>query len=123
MVWFQELELTGPSHVPLSCVPPISVEPLVAIPWNCRVDRPAFIVVSFVGTAESCCRQDVVYTPLPVGQFADASATWPLEWMSPPSDPSKNRSGLAGSTSSVCWSGWMPVVGEALSRVWSAQCA
>jgi len=117
-------DVVFPSHVPLSCVPPIRFvlsNGFTATLWNCRVESPWFSVVSFVGTAERSSLHVVVYGPKSGLQFDVASVSCPLERITPPSEPSKKRSGFAGSTPSACWSGWIPVVGEALSRVWSVQ--
>src|SRR5207253_2252400 len=55
--------------------------------------------------------------------WADASAYWPLDRMIPPSLLLIQRSGLPGTKTMKCWSGWMEfgVVAEVASKVMSVK--
>src|SRR4029453_14967248 len=118
------------SNVPLSCVPPIRFlesNGLTDRLWNCSVDRPLFKLNRCEGTRESSCWHNV--KPFPVrpraAHCAETSVKSPLERMSPPSEPSKNKYGLPGCVTIACWSGWMPfgVSGDEASQLMSVKLA
>ena len=72
--------------------------------------RPLLMSVSWFGTREVSDLQYAVsaaFRPR-VSHFADASANAPSERITPPSEPTMNRSGLPGTVTSACWSGCIP---------------
>src|SRR2546425_4055739 len=102
------------SNVPLSCVPPmrpvVGANGLIDRLWNWSVDSPLFRLNRYVGTRDSSCLQSARLVG-PSGRLShcdEMSAKSPLDFIRPPSEPSKNKPGLFGATTSACWSGWMP---------------
>src|SRR6516164_317872 len=99
------------SKVPLSCVPPCRCFGLSGATdrlWNCNVESPLFRLNKREGTLDSSCWQSARFAPLSpryVVHCDEISEKLPLERMSPPSEPSKNRPGFVGLTTSACWSG------------------
>src|SRR5580765_8600492 len=116
------------SKVPLSWVPPIRLPVgffgLADRLWNCRVERPLFRTVVSLGIRFSSDWQYARAAPVSprAAQALEPSTYVPLERTTPPSSPSKNCSGLPGTVTIACWSGWIQPA-PLWSRVTSLQVA
>jgi hypothetical protein len=97
--------------VPLSCVPVIAVlfgeYGLTEMLFIWSVPSPAFMTLSSVGMRESHARQSARNSGCcgsrpRLSHWPEASAHLPLVRMTPPSEPTKNWSGLPGTNASAC---------------------
>ena len=99
--------------VPLSCVPPwrrfCGRCALTDRLWNCSVDSPLFMLTSLFATRASSRLHKAVSdsSRSRVVALAETSPNLPSDRTTPPSEPVMNCSGLPGTVTIACWSGWM----------------
>src|SRR6185295_17548110 len=100
-------------NVPLSCVPPcrrfLGRWALADRLWNCSVDKPSFMLMSWLATLFSRLLHSArSAAPRPrVLHLDEMSTSLPSERTTPPSETVMNSSGLPGTVTVACSYGWI----------------